>query len=411
MPDARPHILFLSELLTWPLPLTGGQIRIAYVLEKLLQHYRVSFAACAPADELATLDSWPLLKRFESVLLRPSMPPFIGSRWGGLVPTLRTLLPRDVPVDLMERAPEPLREPLRALARSGAIDAVWASRSWMAELAKDAGFRRIAVDVDDFEGPMLAKEIERSRPYRRQGLHRVLARRLIAYESSIAERFSTTVIAKTEDLQQIAPAFRQRVVLVPNGLEIPGAVTPIRFDPPTLLFVGALGYRPNVDAVTWFADEIFPLVRRSIADCRFLIAGRGPVPDTLARLVQLPGITLVESPLEIAAMYQMSSVVVAPVRLGNGTRLKVLEALGFGRPLVGTTEVVTGLGLVAGQHFRCADTATAFAGECVELLTNVPAARAIADAGRTFVEQGASWATAMRAVPEVIERALSARSA
>jgi glycosyltransferase involved in cell wall biosynthesis len=180
-------------------------------------------------------------------------------------------------------------------------------------------------------------------------------------------------------------------VTVPNGVDcraFPFAREP-RADG-TLLFVGFFRHEPNVEAVRWFCHDVLPLVRAGAPHARFKVVGAYP-PEVLRRLAADDVIEVTGRVEDIAPYYREASVFVAPVLQGSGTRLKILEAMASGCPVVSTTIGAEGLGAVDGEHVRLADDPQAMAAAILNLLHDPAGAAALATRARTFVEARYDW--------------------
>jgi glycosyltransferase involved in cell wall biosynthesis len=145
-------------------------------------------------------------------------------------------------------------------------------------------------------------------------------------------------------------------------------VEPLTTHPFTFLFVGTLGYYPNEDAVVFFCREVLPKLRAA-ADASFLlrIAGSG-LPEGLRALARLPEVRLSGYAPDIARLYADADAVVVPLRAGGGTRIKVLEAFAYQRPVVSTSMGIEGIDAVAGEHYLLGDTAGELARQCLRLM-------------------------------------------
>lgn len=152
-----------------------------------------------------------------------------------------------------------------------------------------------------------------------------------------------------------------------------------------VLFVGHLGYRPNRRAVGELCRTIMPRLRRLRPGARLHVCGRGP-SAALARMIAAAGGRLTADPPDLGDAYRRAAAVAVPLREGGGTRIKVIEALAVGRPIVATAKAVEGLGLEPGTHYRRAETPREFAAALEHLLADPAAARALAARGGAFVE-------------------------
>lgn len=138
--------------------------------------------------------------------------------------------------------------------------------------------------------------------------------------------------------------------------------------------VAALDYKPNVDAVGWLADDIWPRVRATNPGARLRIVGRNPI-DEVGRAAARAGAELLADVPDVRPHYWSAAVVVAPVRLGSGMRNKILHAAACGAPQVATTTAIEGIGLRPGEDLLVADDAASFAGAVVAALNDPGPAR------------------------------------
>ena len=180
------------------------------------------------------------------------------------------------------------------------------------------------------------------------------------------------------------------MLVAPNGVDVE------RYRPtplpgrPSILMTGTFDYGPNVDGARWLCDEVLPRVRAEVPDATLTLVGRGPLPEVVA-LADRDGVALHADVPEMAPFLEAARVAVVPLRVGTGTRLKALEAMASGRPVVGTSVGLEGLGLVAGLHAAVADDADAFAAAIVRLLREDDHAEAMATAGRALVVERYHW--------------------
>ena len=178
-----------------------------------------------------------------------------------------------------------------------------------------------------------------------------------------------------------------RIEVVPNP--VPAWCTPLPETPatghPAILFVGHLGYRPNKLAVRQLAREILPQLQEQAAGATLTVAGRNPGRRMVQMLQQTGGSVLVENPADLAPLYSAANMVLLPIRLGGGTRIKVLEALAVGRPIIATALAVEGLGLVAGTHYLRAETSGEFARAALDLAADPARGAALVAAGHDHV--------------------------
>lgn len=223
--------------------------------------------------------------------------------------------------------------------------------------------------------------------------------KLRRYERQICEQVDRVIAVSDADrdaLRALNPALD--ITVVPNGVDLDYYAAYSRerdsqapdYGPQALVFTGKMDFRPNIDAVIWFADEVLPLIRREEPDARFVIVGKEPHPRVQS-LAGRPGIIVTGWVPDIRAHIAAAAVYVTPLRIGGGTRLKVLEAMAMRSALVSTRLGCEGFPLNGQEIVTFADEAASFAAATVALLRD-PARRASqGDAGRRFVEANYGW--------------------
>lgn len=175
-------------------------------------------------------------------------------------------------------------------------------------------------------------------------------------------------------------------------------------DDPDILFVGHLRYPPNKRAVRRLVRQIMPALARRFPRARLTVSGRSP-NDRLIELVQAsPLANLVADPADLAPLYRKADMVLLPLSEGGGSRIKVLEALAVGCPVVATTKAVEGLGLEPGRHYLAAETSAEFVAATEKLIREPALGERLRTEGMTFAlaEHGAA------AIAECVEAALAA---
>lgn len=164
---------------------------------------------------------------------------------------------------------------------------------------------------------------------------------------------------------------------------------PLARDPTRLLFLGSMDYGPNVDGTVWFVREVLPLIRAERPEVRLDIVGANPVPAVQA--LAGPAVKIHGRVAEVASYLEQSAAMLVPLRIGGGTRLKIVEALAMNTPVVSTTIGAEGLGLVHGEHLQLADEAASFAHATLELLANPSAAADLGRRGGTYIKEHYNW--------------------
>ncbi len=241
---------------------------------------------------------------------------------------------------------------------------------------------------------------------------RCLVLRLKAGEEAIVRTYTRVVAVSEVDAAQLESLVAgKKVDVVPNGVDVRyfsetvpgpnGAHSGQLHD--TLVFTGALGYPPNVDAMRFFIAEIWPLIQVRRPTVRLWVVGASPSSEMQA-LAQQAGIEIYASVPDVRPYLRDSAVAVVPLRLGSGTRLKILEALAAGRPVVSTTLGAEGLHLESGRDLLLADTPAEFADAVVTLLECPDDARQLAAHGQETVRRLYSWDTIEIALQQILRQ-------
>jgi glycosyltransferase involved in cell wall biosynthesis len=265
---------------------------------------------------------------------------------------------------------------------------------------------KIFVDFDDIESLAIEREI----PYLKctLGFERTLVSRLEAIETAIVEsRIQRNVdvisiCSEADRLRLESRRPRASIFVLPNAIPKARAL-PLRPLGPVakLLFVGTMSFPPNEDAVLYFSEEILPRIRAAChMSVSLTIVGHRPSANVRA-LAKDSAISVTGGVKSVEPYYDATDLVVAPVRFGGGTRIKILEALAFRRPVVATTLAAEGLQLRPGHDLLIADGAEEFALRCVELLCDESSRFNLATSGRNHA--------AALYQPSRIQEALAAR--
>lgn len=236
-------------------------------------------------------------------------------------------------------------------------------------------------------------------------------RRLEAVEREIARGYSRVTTCSRFDAAQLAArTIDARIGVIPNGVDCayfrPVATQPSDAD--TLIFTGALWYRPNVDALRFFLATVWPRVRARRPEARLRIVGARP-NDEVRAMAGYPAVSVFGSVPDVRPYLAESAAAIVPLRLGSGTRLKILEALATRRPVISTTLGAEGLELEHGRDLLLADRADDFADAVVRLLEHPEEARALAAAGQATVAQHYDWQVVGEAFQEQLADLLRSR--
>ena len=227
------------------------------------------------------------------------------------------------------------------------------------------------------------------------------------YERKASKLYGEVIAVSDLDKKVFHDVFGcSRVTVVPNGVDevcfSPGTEKP---KPHSLIFTGSMDWRPNQDGVVFFLRDIFPLIQKELPESTLTIAGREP-PRWLTDLgKKTKGVTLTGTVEDIRPFIFQSALVVVPLRIGGGSRLKILEALSMEKTVLSTSIGAEGLNLQDEEHLIIKDTPDSFASAAVDMLANPEKYSALGYQGRKRVLEQYTWDSIGRLMEQVWARA------
>lgn len=241
-------------------------------------------------------------------------------------------------------------------------------------------------------------------PLPKRWLYRSESERLLSYERKIAESFSHSLVCTQEELREF-----ERLVPGAPVTCIPNGVDSEYFAPSEglkkgnhLIFTGVMDYFPNVDGISWFCQEILPLIRRQVPELQLTICGSRPVGQ-ITRLQRIPGVTVTERVPDVRPYLDRADVAVVPLRIGRGIQNKVLEAMSMALPCVTTRTACMGIEAKDGRDLLVANDPSEFARHVVRLLSDDAARKRLGTNARATIKKHYSWAAPLAKLSRVIE--------
>ncbi len=387
-----PNLLFLTQRIPYP-PMKGEKIRPLQILRYLRQSFDVHLGCLV--DDPADQEHVPTVRALCASSYFATL-----DRARARVTCLRGLL-TGAPLSVTFYHDSGLADWVRQVMRDIRPELIFVCSSNMAPYVLD--LRRpeqiCLVDLADVDS-------EKWRAYARSGsramrwVHAREWRRTAALEARIAREcdWSTFVSAEEAALfARLLPAQADKIRAVSSGVDHlyfdPAQTFAAPFDTtrPNFVFTGTMDYPPNVDAVTWFAQAILPLIRQTAPAAQFHIVGNGPAASVKA-LAAIPGVFVTGRVPDVRPYIAHASAGVAPMRVARGIQNKVLEAMAMARPVVVTPDALEGIGAIPGEEVLLADTAEGFAAACLQALQ----ALGLGAAARRRVLADYIWAERLR---------------
>jgi glycosyltransferase involved in cell wall biosynthesis len=320
-----------------------------------------------------------------------------GSRLGNIVGDLVDLLMHRTPLEFREVEPA-----WRALVEQhGAeFDAALVRYSHLLPLVAGLPQRRVVVDADDLRFLLLARR-GRSHGFVTRVSHLLEAGRSWAHEQRLFRRVAHVITCSADDRALVRSA---RASVLPNGVAVE-AVADAPRAAATLVFVGQCDWRPNRRGVAWFLREVWPLVRAAHPAARFQVVGQRAARTTFG-VEELEGVSYHADVPSVAPWFAGASASIVPLWEGGGTRIKVIESLAYGTPVVATSLGAAGLRsrFTPALGLELADAPAAMAARIADLFADPGAALARAAAGQAVVLREFSWASILARLPDDLPR-------
>ncbi len=394
------EILFLAHRIPYP-PNKGDKIRSWHLLKGLAERFTVHLGTFVDDP-----DDWQYVPAVsevcEEVCIRPLNPRIARLR------STRGLL-QGRPLTLPYYQDAKLEGWVRDLAARRDLSGVFVFSSSMVQYAEDielGELGRRVVDLCDVDSDKW-RQYAASHSWPASTIYGREARLLEALERRCIDVFDRTLVVaevEAEILREFKLADSRRIEVLTNGVDTeffdPRQEWRSPFQPGQrpIVFTGAMDYHANVDAVTWFAQQVFPRIRTAVPEAVFAIVGSNPKPAVMA-LAAREAILVTGRVPDVRPYLAHAQTVVAPLQIARGVQNKVLEAMAMAKFVVATSSAVQGLGRIARGTVAVADSASDFAEAVVHALSIGPYDVPVA---REFVEKNFSWNTQVALLVEMM---------
>lgn len=405
------RILLLTQIVPYP-PNAGPKVKTWNVLRYLCERGHdltlVSFAR--PGDEAYVPALKELCERVYTV-------PIYRSRLADLSYLLRSYATR-LPFLIERDNLHPMQRLVDDLVCSSHFDFIHADQLTMLQFSlhhahgSPGGNPKIILDAHNavwtileqmqrngswFLKPILGVEVRRLKRYEANSLS-VVDHLLVTTEMD-RERFESALEdSKAPANKRIAP-----ITVIPIAVDT-AELRPIQRKPGSknIVTLGTLHYPPNADGIRWFLKEVFPRVRQSVPDARLTVIGKNPPADFLDLAVRYPdAINVTGYVPDLIPYLEESSLMVVPVRAGGGMRVRILEALAYGMPVVTTMVGLEGIQAEPGKDVLVANTPADFADSVIRLLRDGALQHQLATNGRRLAENKYDWRVTLTGLDEI----------
>jgi glycosyltransferase involved in cell wall biosynthesis len=401
------RILFLTQILPFP-PDAGPRVKSWHVIRSLAAqgHEVILLSFIRPEEECH-------LEAVRRVCADVRVVPSHRSRPADALYGLRSLVSgRPFLIERDDQAE--MRRLVNEKVATGAVDVIHADQLTMAQYGLDAPHPaaggRPALLFDAHNAVWII--FERLRHTARAPWRPFLAleaRRVKRYEGMVVRRYDATLAVTEEDRQALlmaagnGSAAQPSVTVAPIAIDV--ACLPLA--PPTdsqnILTLGTLHYPPNADGIRWFVTQVFPLVQQQ-SEATLTIVGKNPPPDIVQAARRCPDVVDVTGYVtDLEPFLAQAALVVVPVRVGGGMRVRILEAFARSLPVVTTTVGLEGIEARPGEDVLVADTPADFAAAVIRLLSDPELRRRLGENGRRLVQAHYDWHTALQPMADLYQ--------
>jgi sugar transferase (PEP-CTERM/EpsH1 system associated) len=393
------RILYFAPKECWP-PDTGAKLRNYYLARELASRASLTYLGFSEDNSLSSdtgRDISDSLARLETVCERVVIVP----RKSGYEPLkiIRGAVGR-TPLTTLNYTTRPMARLLAQLLDEKDFDAVQIESLLLAQYLPIIGSARsrpaILCDWHNIDSDVMLQYSRRAAGAARKMYARLTARRMADLEKRVAQAFDAHAVVSPADrsrLLEIAPG--ARVFVIDNGVDVNhySEATPGRQEiarRSRVIFVGSMDYHANVDAVLHFARDIWPEIHSRDPRMVFTIVGRNPA-DEVHALAQLPGIEVTGTVEDVRPFYRDAVAAVVPLRVGGGSRLKILEAMAASVPVISSRLGAEGIEARAGEHILIADTSDDFCRAIFNIAQDEPLRESLSRAGLRLVREKYDW--------------------
>lgn len=382
------NLLFLTPQLPFPAH-QGTTLRTFNILKQIALHHATTLITFGTSAELESAQPLTeLCKRIE-IVTPPHRSPLRRAF---------TTITSDLPDMGLRLESKPMHALIQDVLSQGEFDWIQIEGIEMARYYAKSVAARARVVFDDHNAEYMlqrsAFESDVRSPVRWLGaLYSLIQwRKLARFEKKVClDVDSVVAVSGSDDKALRALDSRIRPIIIPNSVDTDF----YRYDPEDsnsslLVFTGKMDFRPNIDAMIWFCKEILPILRKTLPDVRLKIVGQKP-SRRVSSLAQNQGVVVTGAVEDVRPFISEAAVYVAPLRMGSGTRLKILEAMAMGKAIVSTRRGAEGIECLNGRELILADTPDEFATSIGTLLQNAARRKELGRNARRLVEEKYEW--------------------
>lgn len=382
-------VAFITVRVPYPVN-SGGRIRTFHLLKAISRVHQVTLITALEGD--ADREAlFALRERLPELTVQTVRVPLRNTTWRRLVRTGRNLFDF-LPYTWASYRHSLFTAHVQGVLLKGAFDLIHCEQVHAAHTLKGCRTPPRLINASDVQWLILRRVAEQEPRRWKRALVMWQASKTLRAEREAYAAFDRCVAVSEFDRAQI-----QRLVpwlpvsVVPNGVDV-AWFHPTRgsANPHVLVFTGAMDWLPNADGVMFFVRQVLPTIRKKVPQAELWVVGRAPSPELRRQLMQ-EGITVTGTVDDVRPYLSRASLVVVPLRIGGGTRLKILEAWAMSKAVLSTSIGAEGLPAVDGENIALADRPETMAERAVSLLGDPSECQRLGAAGRSLAQEQFAW--------------------
>jgi sugar transferase (PEP-CTERM/EpsH1 system associated) len=391
------NILFVTATLPYP-PTDGAKIRLFSLIKNLPTRHKIFVASfVTPADHPDAIDHLRGYCEDVQVVRRDPRYPVSKILWGLVSPT---------PFPILNYRDPGMAALVKRMVKSHSFDIVQAEALQVAQYCTESRGCRV-LDLFDIQSAVMKRYAYQQHDVLKRTYARITAKKLARYEQRIGPRFNhcLTVSPDDQDFVQKRMGF-ESVSVIPNGVDLDAYA----FDDSQsvennrIVFVGRMDYPANEDGVRWFCRQVLPFVQAQRPDTLLQIVGKYPSKEV--KQLASPRVEVTGFVEDVRPFLKAATVCIIPLRVGGGTRLKILEGWAMGKAIVSTSVGAEGLTIKPEQDILIANDPRGFARQIVRALESPELRKSLGRAGRSVVESRYGWNMIGKCLEAVYEHIL-----
>ncbi len=389
------NILFVCHRFPFP-PKRGGKIRPFNIIKHLHEQGHQVHVCSLSRSETEAIEG-------------NGLEAFCSSAFSAMVTPKRQLvrmilrLPTSTPSSMGYFFSPALKARIDSIISNGNIDLIIVHCSSVAQYVENVTGIPKVLDYGDMDSQ---KWLEYSvhKPFPLSIGYLIEGRKLMAAEKKLASKFSictTTTYGELETLQSLTR--KTPSDWFPNGVDANHFVPNDRFDPELISFIGRMDYYPNQQSVLDFVTNVFPIIRSTRPEAKFVVVGAEP-PQKIRDLAKVNGVTVTGTVADVRSYVTNSVVNVANLEIARGTQNKILESMAMGVPVVASPAAAKGVDAIAGEHLLVGTNHRELANQILAVMNSPQLRSQLAKAGRERVLHNHSWPESMKKLDSILSR-------